>query len=148
VAVVYQEGKITLEPIVTHGPLIHITELQNGMENELEPIHFALFDRSGKWLAIVRGNQLSVWSVGSWAKKIVYQEEVGAVHGLSFNPSGTLLFLATEDKIRVIGLAKKRLEAEFNTPNITSLDISEDNRLLFWGDETGTVHVWGISESK
>jgi WD40 repeat protein len=148
VAVLYQEGRITLEPIVRHWPLIHVIELQKGIENELKPIHFALFDQSGKWLAIVRGNQLSVWNVGNWAKKIVYQEEVGAIHGLSFNSSGTLLFLGTEDKVRVIGLAQKDLIAVLNTPDITSLDISEDNRLLFWGDETGTVHVWGISESK
>jgi WD40 repeat protein len=148
VAVVYQEGRITLEPIVTHWPLIHITELQKGIQNELEPIKFALFDQNGKWLAIVRGNQLSIWNIGNWAKKIVYQEEVGVIHGLSFDSSGTLLFLATEDKIRVIGLAKKKLETEFNAPGISSLDISEDNRLLFWGDETGTVHAWGIPSTQ
>src|SRR6266487_6625706 len=146
VAVVYQEGSITLEPIETHGslPLVRITELQKGIENELKPIHFALFDRSGEWLAIVRGDQLSVWNTGNWIKRIIYQEKVGTIHGLSFNPSGTLLFLATDNKVRVIESTKRKLVSEFNTPNITSLDISEDNRLLFWGDESGSVHVWGI----
>lgn len=146
-AIVYQEGRIELRNITCTGFCI-ISALKKGDENQLQPIHVALFDRTGKWLAIVRGDQLSIWDVDGWIKKIVYREEVDAIHGMSFSPSSKFLFLATEDKIKIINLDENKLEAELSTPNITSLDISEDNRLMFWGDENGIVHLWGVPQSQ
>ena len=150
-AIVYQEGRIELTAIKPYdignfsiiGPA-----LEKGDKGQLQPVHAALFDRTGKWLAIVRGEQLSIWDVDGWFKKVVYLENVGVIHGIGFSPSSKFLFLATDDKIKIINLDKNKLEAELDSPNITSLDISEDNRLLFWGDKNGTIHLYGVLKTR
>ncbi len=106
-----------------------------------------MFDQNGRWLAIVRGQDLVIWQVSGW-KREVFREQVGNINGMRFSPLGELLFVGLENKIKVIGLKEKDIIFEFTTPGITSLDISDDNQLLFWGDESGVVHIWGIPKSK
>jgi hypothetical protein len=148
VAIVYQEGRIEFDEILSLSPWPFniTTAVEEGDKGRLQPIHAALFDRTGKRLAIVRGDQLSIWDVDDWFEKIVYREDVGVIHGIKFSPSGKFLFLGTDDKIKIINLDKNRLESEIETPQITTLDISIDNRLLFWGDDEGNIHVWGVKK--
>lgn len=146
-AIIFQEGRIVLEKILepSNWPFSGVDDvIKRGDENELQPIQSALFDQRGKWLAIVRGEELSIWNVSGWKKEVVFTDQIGNIRGMSFNPSGELLFVGTADQIRVIGLKEKKAIHEIPTPGITSLNISADNRLLFWGDENGTVHAWGI----
>jgi len=145
-AIVFQEGRIVLEKISEHNnwPLKGFEVLEKGVENSLQPIQNVVFDQSGKWLSIIRGKRLSIWSVSGWIKKETFSDQIDDVQEMKFNPSGELLFIMIDDHIRIIGLEEEKVVFELHTPGITSLDISDDNRLLFWGDENGTVHVWGI----
>lgn len=150
-AVVYQEGRIELdafESFTISGLVFEGPPLKWGEKGDLQQVHAALFDRTGKWLAIVRGDQLSIWDVGGWFKRVAYRETVGAIHGISFSPSGGFLFLGVDDKIKIINLDRSKQAAELEAPNITSLDISEDNRLLFWSDENGVVHLWSFPQTQ
>jgi hypothetical protein len=145
-AVVFQEGGITLFRISEPDrwwPLAWIDVLARGEENQLQPIQEAIFDPDGSWLAIVRGQDLIIWRIRGWQRE-VFREKVGDVHGMRFNPSGELLFLGRDNAINVISLSERDMIFELQAPGITTLDISDDNRLLFWGDEQGTVHAWGI----
>jgi hypothetical protein len=145
-AVVFQEGGITLYKISEPDrwwPLAWIDVLARGEENQLQPIHEAIFDPDGGWLAIVRGQDLIIWRVRGWQKE-VFREQVGNVHGMRFNPTGELLFIGRDNAINVINPKERRMVFEMQAPGIITLDISDDNRLLFWGDEHGTVHAWGI----
>jgi hypothetical protein len=149
-AVVFQEGGITLYKISepdSWWPLAWIDVLEKGEENQLQTVYEAIFDLGGKWLAIVRGQDLIIWQVSGW-KREVFREQVGNLHGMKFNPSGELLFIGRDNEINVISLQKRRMIFEMQASGITTLDISDDNRLLFWGDEHGTVHAWGIPVSK
>jgi hypothetical protein len=144
-AIVFQEGGITLRKVNETGnwPLAWIDVLEQGEKNQLQPIQDATLDPRGRWLAIVRGQDLVIWQVSGW-KREVFREQIGNVHGMRFNPSGQLLLVRRDDAISVIGLEERKAVFEMPTPGITSLDISDNNRLLFWGDENGTVHFWGI----
>lgn len=145
-AVVFQEGGVELYKITepeNWWPLAWIDVLEKRKENQLQPIQHAIFDSSARWLAIVRGQELTIWQLSDWKRK-VFQRQVGNVHGMHFNPLGELLFIGRDDAISVISLEERSVVFEMQTPGIISLDISDDNRLLFWGDGSGTVHVWGI----
>jgi hypothetical protein len=144
-ATVFQEGRIHLEKISKLGdfPLAWTDVLARGEENQLHPIQEAIFDPDGRWLAIVRGQDLIIWCIRSWQRE-VFREKVGDVHGMRFNPSGELLFIGRDNGIIVISPNERSMIFEMQAPGITTLDISDDNRLLFWGDEHGTVHAWGI----
>jgi WD40 repeat protein len=148
-AIVFQEGGITLRKIIETGiwPLAWTDVLVRGEENQLQPIQEAIFDPDGRWLAIVRGQDLIIWQVSGW-KREVFREQIGNVHGMQFNPSGELLFIGRDNAINVVSLKERSMVFEMQAPSITSLDISDDNRLLFWGDERGTVHAWGIPVKK
>lgn len=147
-AIVFQEGRIHLQKIsFGNFPLGWWDVLVKGKENQLQPVQRAIFDPAGKWLAIIRGKDLTIWKISGWKRKVL-QEQIDNVRGMQFNPSGELLFVATNDAIQVINPRERDIIFEAQTPGITSLDISDDNRLLFWGDENGTVHMWGIPVSQ
>ena len=145
-AIVFQEGRIVLQEIVTHNllPLKNFEVLENGNGNQLQQVQNLILDTHGKWLATIIGKRLSIWKIGSWVKKKVYREQIGDTHGMTFNSSGDLLFVAVNDHIQIIGLQNAKVILEIQTPNISSFDISKDNQLLFWGDENGIIHMWGI----
>jgi len=149
-AIVFQEGGITLHKISEPEgwwPLAWTDVLVRGEENQLQPIQAAIFDPGGTWLAIVRGQDLIIWRVRGW-KSEVFREQVGNVRGMQFNPTGELLFLGRDNAINVISLEDRSIVFEMLAPGITTLDISSDNRLIFWGDGHGTVHAWGIPVRK
>lgn len=148
-AIIYQEGEVRLDTI-SHSentPLIpfEFSERLNMYDgNQPQEIQMSTFDADGHLLAVVRGGKLAVWDADGWNKKQLLVYEVGQIHGLSFDMQGALLFVGVEDQVLIFGLKDKEIIAQLSTPNISTLCISEDNRLLFWGDVDGNVHVWGI----
>jgi hypothetical protein len=144
--IVYEEGRIEIRKIHSseNWPLGMANVLAKGDKNQLETIEFALIDPGGNWLAVVRGKHLSIWSIGSWIKRETYQDQIDSLNNIKFNPTGELLFLALDNQIRIIGLNEEKSISSIQTPGIKSLSISDDNRMLVWGDENGNVHVLGI----
>jgi WD40 repeat protein len=150
-AIIFQEGEVQLDTI-SHSdntsfiPLRFSERLNMYEGNQPQEIQRSVFDIDGHWLAVVRGGRLAVWDVDGWRKKQLFSYEVGQIHGLSFDMRGDLLFVVVEDQILIFGLRDKGIISQLNAPNISTLCISEDNRLLFWGDDEGNIHVWGVKK--
>lgn len=148
-AIIFQEGEIQLDTITSSDktsliPLKFSERLNRDDDNQPQEIQKSIFDVNGRWLAVVIGDNLAVWDVDGWGKKQLLAHEVGQIHGLSFDMEGALLFVGGKDQILIFGLRNKEIIAQLNTPNISTFCISEDNRLLFWGDDEGNIHVWAI----
>ena len=145
-AIIFQEARIVITNIEEKNrfPLVGFRVLEHGDEDQLQPISNAIFSRSGKWLSVLRGNSISVWNVGGWRGKKIFSDQTMHVRGVEFNPQGDLLFIMIDDHTEILALDEKEVIAVIQTPGITSIDISDDNRLLFWGDRSGAVHMLGI----
>jgi len=145
-AIVFQEGRIQLEKISKQNNwfLTGAEILDEGRENELELIRLAVFHRTGKWLAVATGKELSIWDLRSSVEKKLFHNQMQNITAMKFSPSDDLLFIATNDQIQIIELKEKAVLSKIKAPGITSLDVSADNRLLLWGDKHGIVHAWGI----
>lgn len=62
---------------------------------------------------------------------------------LAFDPFGRLLFVGSRNQLQVYDVEKMNVVAEYDVTGITSIAVSEDNRLIIWGDGDGAVHLWG-----
>jgi WD40 repeat protein len=136
-ALVFQEGRIYL----SDGEFsTQYRVMANGNEGHGLPVTDAQIDPTGQWLVITRGDTTSIWGL-----------EAGEVHFdistsnpvITFDKDGKMLFLGDNDKLTIYDLEAKSQLAEYEMPGITSLSISEDNRLVIIGDDLGQIHVWG-----
>jgi WD40 repeat protein len=141
-AIVFQEGKVWLDTVDRSAS--RYRTLVDGKKNDVQEVITAKFDPAGQWLAFIRGGYMSVWYLGKKPESLYLEEKVPQAVDLSFDHSGSLLFVGGGDKITIWDLTNKSIVAEHEASGITSLDISEDNRLLIWGDAQGAIHVWGI----
>ena len=145
-AIIYKEGRIKVDAIGSNRmfdfELFNVIE--RGQENQYQTIHSAIFDSTGIWLAVARGGELKIHDVNGWYKPTIYRGQISSFKAMKFNPSGELLFVAADNEISIISTKEKRIIYKFAAPGISAIDISDDNRLLFWGDENGFMHVWGI----
>jgi hypothetical protein len=151
-AIIYQEGRVETESLaqINVGPFSFSsfsTGLTEGTEGEFADIPVALFDPSGNWLAYIRADQLIIWRFDQNSRQPFFETEIHDAHSLLFDQTGKLLFVALKDKIVILDVSQKKMVAEYSTPGITSFNLSEDNRLLIWGDESGAIHIWGIERS-
>lgn len=147
-AIIYQEGLIELRNLIQNGLINFTTTLIGGNKNDFSEIKAAMFDQAGDWLAYIRGYKLTIWEMGQRSGKLFFDEEIPTVFSLLFDQTGMFLFVASKDKITILDVDQKSVVAEYSTPKITTFDISEDNRLLIWGDEGGNIYVWGIPKPK
>jgi hypothetical protein len=145
-AIIYQEGRVEVRKLDPKniGSFSFSTILAEGKENEFSDVPAAMFDATGKWLAYVRANQLIIWKTDQHSGQMFFNKEIHNILSLNFDRTGKLLLVALKDKIAVLDVAQKKVVAEYSTPNITSFDISQDNRLLIWGDNLGAIHIWGV----
>jgi WD40 repeat protein len=148
VAIVYKEGRIELLGTSNNsGSFSASSILSDGAEGDIVDVTTAKIDPTGAWLAFVRENHVLVWKI-SPNKKLFLDLAVDNVISLEYDQSGKLLFIVTTDKILVRDLISDSLVTEIITPGITTMAISDDNRLLIWGDQKGQIHVYGIWKSQ
>jgi len=148
--IICQEGRIEMASIAPprNGFFRGVDVLIEGKKNELSDIPAAVFDPSGSWLAFIRGDQLAIWKIGGHSGDLFLEDRINTAFDLLFDKTGRFLFIASKDKIDVLDVDRKIMAAGYSTPKITAFDISEDNRLLIWGDENGILHVLGIPMPK
>lgn len=142
-ALVFQEGRIGLDSF-NPSTLVYRT-IAEGNQNNLHEIVAAEFDPTGQWLAVIRDDHLSVWQVDKITGALYFERGIPNAVTLQFGQFGKLLIVADDEKILIWDMEGKKVAADFQTPSITSLAISEDNKLLLWGDAQGKVHLWAIS---
>jgi len=147
-AVIFQEGRIAIQkmpspqvfPLVNSGKI-----LANGTQGILQNVKFATFDPDGRWLAILQGEELIIWRV-SGLNKEVYRGVEANVTNITFSPFGGLLFISTKNEIKIFALSEGRFVSKIDTHDTTAIKISEDNRILFTGDNSGVIHMWGVMD--
>lgn len=147
-AIIYQEGLIELRNLIQSGPIHFAYTLADGNKNDLSDVKAAMFDPGGNRLAFIRDDRLSIWNIGKNSGTLFFDKEISTAFSLLFDPTGKFLFISSNDKITILDVAQKSVVAEYSSPKITDFDISNDNRLLTWGDENGVIHIWGISKAK
>ena len=135
-ALVFQENRIYLSNL--DRPLVYET-LANGVKGDLEIVTDAQIDPSGHWLVIARGNKTQVLNLDNG--KVLLQVEVSDP-ALSFDRTGKLLFVGSNNKLAVYSIETSEKISEYDAVGITSLSISDDNRIVIWGDIQGVVHIW------
>jgi len=143
IALVLSEGGIWLDSL--DGSMRNYQTLVDGVKNANRTIHDAVFDLAGQWLGILIDDTLSVWQMKAKPDKPYLEATVSNGIAIRFDQTGSLLLVAGGDRLLVWNLADKTRMAEFRTPGITSLGVSQDNRLVLWGDADGSIHVWGTA---
>jgi hypothetical protein len=102
------------------------------------------FDPTHSWLAWLTDEKLVVWSLRNYIFPLHMYIELKDANVMSFDRTGQILAVATEDGIRIFDVAEKKQIAEYQVGEVTALYFSRDNRLLIWGDAQGTIHLWGV----
>jgi WD40 repeat protein len=106
------------------------------------------FDPSRRWLARVRGTDLTIWDLSTWGYPHQLHTQVGAVSGeyaaLEFDPSGTLLAVGTTEGWQIWDVAGRRMLLESKEGSVYAVTFSADGRLFAYGDTHGIIHVLGV----
>ena len=103
-----------------------------------------LFSPDGRWLAICRGSELSLWTVGDWREGPRF--DGGA---LSFSPDGRLLaFAQVAGSVRLVEAATGRLVGCLDDPqqsrSLRATFGADGSRLILTCDDSRSAHVWDL----
>lgn len=141
-AIIFQEARIYVSDI--KRPLDY-HEIAGGVEGDVITISDAQIDPTGNWLVVARGSEVRVLDLdnGDVLLQIDITDPI-----LAFDRTGELLFLGANDKLLIYSIANGAKVSEYDASGITSLAVSEDNRLVIWGDVDSRIHVWGKSASQ
>ena len=144
-AIAVQEGEIIIEKIgkelTWFAPKIHLGTYKERERHEITGLSFS---PDGKWLARIQDDVVSLWKVDARKGELYTEHYIPDGRLLAFNPSSELLFIGTKETIRIWDIRKMKFIGELNAPEITSLSVSADNKLLIWGDKSAILHIWGI----
>lgn len=104
------------------------------------------FSSDGRLMAQLRSDQLTVWRLGLLKGKLLFSEPLTTAMSIKWSPGQQLIYVVTEDRLNLFSVETKSFVGELKTPSISAVEISSDNRLLFWGDAFGVIHVVAVSE--
>lgn len=145
-AIAFREGEILIEQIGNaslnfFSPRIRFGNYDSSSQHKVSGLSFS---PNGNWIVRIQDDVLSIWEISKRGGKLRLELEVPGGQSLAFDQSSKMLFVGTTEKIWVLEIDKMQFIEYFDAPEITSMSVSADNRLLIWGDKSGTVHVWGI----
>jgi WD40 repeat protein len=148
IAIAYQEGGVVIQKFPSSDFDLFSTTLQESQNSNVHlPVAALSFSPNNKWLARIYQSRVTVWNVEEQQQGVFINEIIPDVNKLSFDPSSNLLFVATSSEIAVLNLKSGKKMTTYNTPDITSMTISKDGRLVIWGDQHGKVHFLGFPEN-
>jgi len=107
------------------------------------PAQSLIIDDTRSWLASLRRSRINIWNLRTRSREPFLYEVVSASTTMAFDHSGQFLFIGADSKLMVLNLASESLLAQYEANEISAVAISPDNRLVVWGDTSGTVHIWG-----
>jgi len=134
--IIFQEGRIH---VYEGEKITSYRIIAEGVKGDIIPVTDAQIDPTGRWLVFARGDTTKVLSLDN--RKILLEVNVPNPV-LAFDETGELLFVGSANKLTIYRVETGEKIAEYDTVGITSLAISEDNRLVIWGDTQGAIHVW------
>jgi len=106
------------------------------------------FDRSRRWLAVVRGERFELWSLDERYVRRTLSASIPATRSadIAFNPSSKLVAVGANMGWQIWDVDHGKKIAEGGDSSVFALTFSSDGHLFIWGDEDGIVHVSGIPE--
>jgi WD40 repeat protein len=111
------------------------------MDDGHAPTALAMDDTQSR-LALITGNQLQVWPIVARPSEPLFTAGISDVRVLTFDQSGQVLLVGTGTSLQVWDMATQLMIHEYPSAGLSSLTISPDGRLVVWGDEQGTIHLW------
>jgi hypothetical protein len=146
-AVVYQNGDVVIRNVKSglFDWLIFNTIIgnnENGITRSGSAIGFSTTDEE---LAVAHNNVLYLWHLKKVGADLLWSIPIQGGRFILYNDTDSLIFLATSETIKVIDSRDGSLVYEYPSPQISSLHISPDCRMLFWGDTSGTVHLVAVN---
>jgi WD40 repeat protein len=144
--IAFREGEVVIGDIGKRGPTqafskIFLGTYEKGTRHEITALNFS---PDGKLLARIQDDNLTVWKIDTLSGDLYFAHNIPHSHLIAFNQSSDLLFIGTNDLISIWNIKEMEFIGDYATPNITSLSVSSDNRLLIWGDQKGVVHILGV----
>ena len=148
VIAIYEEGFIrVLEFNESLGTIPRSYAEYGDSEGARERIDDFVIDPSGVFAATQINTQIELFRITDYGNKIIagFTSEKDSI--MEFDQSGKLLFIGESKRIRIIDVESGAIIRDIQVVGLTSLSVSLDNRLLFWGDATGNLHVMGVREN-
>jgi WD40 repeat protein len=132
-AIAYENGEIEIGGF----PRVY---LQNEY-NDRSKVDDLVFSNNGKLLATISNNIIIIWNVGLFQGNISFTVSIPGAKLIAFDALSKLLFISTDEQTIAIELESQNILSYIDTPGITSLVVSQDNKILVWGDKDGSVYV-------
>lgn len=138
--IAYLEGGIS----IGNDPLVGNRWIERNATEEKRAVQALAIAPTEQYIARIRENCLTVWEIGSFRKEELMDVAIEDERMLIFDQTGQYLFVGGSDHIQVWNIDQQQMVKEIATESISAMGISQDNRLLIWGSESGEVHVWGV----
>lgn len=126
------------------GGFPNLKEITPKIGEDYIPVEAITIDSRNKKLARLQGEKLSIWQLGLFNNRLIYESDVPNGKLLSFDQFGNFLVIGAAEKIQIFDITNQKLIKEIPANDLSSILVSPDNRLLFWGDNEGVIHIWGI----
>lgn len=144
-AVGFEEGQVVLTPFrrawwdLFGKPFV----LGRADPTGLISISAMIFSPDGKWLAQARGDFVRVWDLAKSQGDPTTVLSLQGANTLVFDHTSEYLFAGDREELLVIRIADGAIVGHYATPGISALTVSPDNRLIIWGDVSGSIHAIG-----
>jgi WD40 repeat protein len=122
--------------------------IKKNSSNDKHKVVELVIDPTEKYIARIQDHYLTVWKVGVFSKQEIVHTKLGEENQIIFDKSGQFMFVGGQGHIQIWDMTQNQMIHEVLAKGISSMTISDDNRLLVWGDEYGNIHFWGLKESE
>ena len=85
---------------------------------------------------------MKVLEIKQRSARKTFEIEIDNITDLMFDQTGEFVFVSSDNFLYIYDARTGELVSTYDTPGITRIDISLDNRLILYG-EAGQVHILG-----
>jgi WD40 repeat protein len=143
-AVAFQQGVTRVYPVGDNARinLSWVAEIGVRQRDDRHAPTLLAVDDIRSRLAMVSKGQLQVWRIAAMVREPLFVADIPDVRAISFDHSGHTLLVGTGASLQVWDMETQRTVREYPAAGLSSLTLSPDGRLVIWGDEQGTIHLW------
>ena len=116
----------------------------SNIDNIAKNISDLKFSNTQNFLAEVWGNNIVIWDITRFTDKPLFSFQLQNTNVIEFSIFDDMLIAGTNEGLVLIDIKKQRIATNYPVGEVTQLLLSQDGTLLFWGDDKGDLHIWGI----